>query len=427
MSRRPIAVAFVMVPQARPQPPAPGIIPRLSSSPLPEKGRATHRLVPLLRSMAGEEGSFELGPLALPDGPAYLFVYRAGAVNHVERLDPDALGEERRIELDAGVSIAGRVVSPSGEPSAGVLIHVGELWSNDTENVVGRVRSGPNGEFRFTGLDSATPGVIAGTDRQDGEPEVRRESYFVAVFPPDVLLAVDGQPTSESPIWNARVVTPGDDELELTAAARSQGLSLDVRLLDARGRPIRDWTRAIVHDGAGGWSPGQLGSAPGEHDFFADHRLSVPSQDDPADSPASRFVLVLPGDFRWAEVALDDARPDAVIDVFARAAWRCRFDPVDGGGGRAARGGAPSGWAFRCGRPTAAGSSSSARRTPRGGWRWTRCRPGGTASRFARALRATTRTRKRAVPKLQLDARGWRDVGAFWLVPGEECQVILDR
>ena len=266
------AVVFIVVPRETDETPPEGVIAHVVTSKLPERGRAKRRLVPFLRTVPDEDGWFQVGPTAETIGAGYLFVYHPHYVNYLERVGDVAATPPMTIRLEEGEKIAGRVVSPAGEPMSGVLIHVGELWSNDAGGVVGRVRSGGDGRFEFRGLPTRLEESLSGHQDGAGGP-VRRQALFLAVFPPDVFLSMDGLAIGESEIWNGFTNEPGETEIELVAASAAHGVRLDVQLRDPDGLPVRTWTPALVIDTEGGLHTGSLGANAHGQDFFTDHTL----------------------------------------------------------------------------------------------------------------------------------------------------------
>ena len=210
-------------------------------------GRSQFRLVPYLRAAPTDEGSgaFELGPIASTDEPAYLFIHHPHYVNHIERLSDFHFERSTTITLRRGTEVAGRLTTPAGVGIAGALLHFGELWTNGCEGVVGRTRTGADGTFRFVGL----PRTIAETLR--GETHEQRQAFFVAAFSPDVLLEANETLVEESPIWNAFAVTPGDTSLRLIGATQGHGASVNLRLRDTVGKPVRTWAEALILDADG--------------------------------------------------------------------------------------------------------------------------------------------------------------------------------
>ncbi|MCA8962782.1 MAG: hypothetical protein KDC38_19800, partial [Planctomycetes bacterium] len=150
-------------------------------------------------------------------------------------------------ELDPGERIAGVVHDPNGNPLEGVLLHFGELYSHDTESVLGRVRTDAEGRFEFGGVPRRVREALRGVFHDDGTA-VLREQIFVTAFPPDEILAARGEPIWRSPVAKSVVVRPGDADLEIIAANNSFAIDIPLRFVDRDGAPIRAWTPATIID-----------------------------------------------------------------------------------------------------------------------------------------------------------------------------------
>jgi len=209
--------AFLMAPVGVAPKDGDRVVSSLEHVPVPKKGRASYRLQPIVRVPLDADGRFQLGPIerrAEEGSPRYVWIYHTEFVNHLQLVTETTDRAPWTIELRRGVEISGRLVRPDGAPVAGALLHLGEVWSNDTESIVGRSRTSADGSFRFIGVPDDIGARLEG-QALDRSPSITRSRVFVAAFPPDELVRLDDLPVEESGVWRGFEVEPGSSDLEL--------------------------------------------------------------------------------------------------------------------------------------------------------------------------------------------------------------------
>lgn len=233
---QPISGAFVFVATLR-EPAAPQTDGAVSNLRRPAESqrnnrtdmrRSRYQLTPFARTRSDQNGDFEVGPRPDTDA-AFLLVVSPHHVNHVALLDGDDLGT---ISMAAGRMVSGQVFSTTGEPVAGALLHLGELWSNDMESMLGRVRTNEQGHFTFRGVPTTTG--PAGS-----RPNAPYRSHvFVTAFAPEEIVVMNDQLTADSPIVRSGIVADDVDELELTVGTPQES-SVHFDLVDESDLPVR--------------------------------------------------------------------------------------------------------------------------------------------------------------------------------------------
>ncbi|MGE3163535.1 MAG: sigma-70 family RNA polymerase sigma factor [Planctomycetota bacterium] len=272
-----------------------GEISALSRARARPNSRSRTRLMPLQRSPISESGQFEVGPVTSAN-ERYLFIHHPHYVNQIH-LVGSSNASPRLFTLDPGARAGGRVFDPLGTPMEGVVLHLGELWSNGMESVLGRTRTDADGRFEFVGVPAVIDQELTGDRDEAGRP-VRRTAVFLCAFAPDQLLALHGLPVRETSIPGAFPITPGDMDLQLVASHRDLALTLDVDLVDRGGRLIRTWTPTLIVEAGGKVWRGTIGQNLDTYLLYTDHQVQV------SDLEGAR-VLFMPLGHRWQRVTLD--------------------------------------------------------------------------------------------------------------------------
>jgi hypothetical protein len=291
------ALAFLMTSEDAPGN-STGLVSNLNTAGIPKRGRGRYRLRPLTRARVDEEGFFSLGPVAKSHAP-YLFILHERLTNSLSRVRH--LDTFQEITLSHGKPLKGRLMSPSGEPLAGALLHVGEVWSNGVEGIVGRTRTAKDGSFELVGLpgnEGGSPEFLQGTD--DEAPEVFRSLLFLTAFAPDELLSLNGLPVEESGVpggFALEDALESRSEIRLIGAKRGAGVALNLRLLDLEGLPVRAWTRAMVFGGEQ-IVHGVMGRNLRSPRFYSDGTLETRPDE-------WRTALLLPQGYRWQQTDID--------------------------------------------------------------------------------------------------------------------------
>lgn len=323
--------AFVLAPEGAGDEGPDGLASQVRAAGLPPARRATRRLVTRVRAPIDDAGRFVLGPIGHSGKEEYLFVFHPNHGRHLEHLEVLEPGAPFAVRLEGGTKVTGVLTSPDGAPLAGVLLHFGEVWSNDIECVIGRTRTGADGSFAFHGLPDGVGQPLPGAWGRDGEAVVRA-SVFVAAFAPDVIVeraGTDGAAAEE--------VFPGafevsdalrrEEPIRLIGAARERLASLAVCLRDGDGFPVRAWTRAAVLDTKGVVHAGVVGRNLHGARFFSDHTLAV-------ERLGGADLVFLPEGYRWSALGGLDLREGGAIDVMlapiAASPWRLRLMRIDG-------------------------------------------------------------------------------------------------
>lgn len=309
------AVVFVTTPQSSPQPRRGGSIPSFQTDLRNSRyHRARTRLVPLRRTRPDADGWFGIDYVIDANETCYLLIHHPHLVNRVLAIAP---GETQQtlptIQLDRGEPTCGRVVSPDGTPLPGVVLHLGEKWSNDMESVLGRARTDANGEFCFDGVPRVTHESLTGSS---AEAPIHRSEIFVTAFAPDLLLAGNGETLAESTIPDSFVLTPGV-HLELIATDRGQLVDLDMEIDDIDGAPLTAWIPALWIAGSE-YCHGVVGPRAGRHVFVGERGVWTGAAategaepNGPGDTRGGDLLL-MPPHARWTQVSLRDDRPRSV-------------------------------------------------------------------------------------------------------------------
>ncbi len=250
--------------------------------------RAAFRLKPYARGEVDADGSFSVGPVALDD-ELFVLVHHPRWVNRV--IAVDATAPPLDITLSAGTPIHGIVRSPNGNPMAGVLLHVGERFSNDTESVLGRVRTDEHGAFTFSSSPSHAHDQIPGCFHSDGT-QVTRETLFMTAFHPDSLLAKNGMPVWESSVYQSATFSPGESSIELIAASAPHSVELHMSMQSESGESLRAWTPTVWIDRQGTVHRGTLGFGQSVIRFHTDHTIGLEGR-------TRGTLAVFPLHYRW--------------------------------------------------------------------------------------------------------------------------------
>ncbi len=286
--------------------------------PVPKKGRSQYRLKTIDRAKIAEDGWFQLKPQPDRDEPRYLWVYHPQFVNHLELL-PTSLGRgELAIVLDPGTEISGILRGPTGEPMAGALLHLGEIWSHDVESILGRTKTQADGSFKWVGVPRRVKENLLERSWGHGNSTAsvgknERSAIFLAAFAPDELISLDGRALNKSEIWKGFSVTPGQSDLNLVAANKDHGLSLDIRLQTSDGLPVNTLCPAILIDPDGKTHRGQIGKPLGEEirvgqRFYTDHPLK-------SFSLGESQLFLMPEGYRWDFYSLEDLKGREFIEL----------------------------------------------------------------------------------------------------------------
>ena len=302
-----------------------GTISGLNTAGLPRQERRSRRLLPLGRTRVQADGTFAVGPVGVPEGGAYLFVHDARWENALQRIDD--FDEPRDIQLRQGATLRGRLVSPLGEPIAGATLHVGEVWSNEVEGIVTRVRTAADGAFTLVGL----PVTVEERLQVDNgkEEEVYRSIVFLTAFAPDELFSLGDLSVEDSRVpggFTLAAAIETLDPLELVGAKRGAGVAVELRLEDLDGFPVRTWTRVVAFGADGQASAGALGRHLREPRFFPASSVDLPEPD------WSR-VFIAPDEYRWQELDLSgegDSPVTIQLESVVPATVRFRLARPDG-------------------------------------------------------------------------------------------------
>jgi hypothetical protein len=302
-----------------------------------QEGTGTRRLVTRARAAIDALGNFTLDAVAPGEAEAYLFVLHPAHGRHLERLEALPAGAGLEIHLPRGAHLAGTATLPDGAPLAGALLHFGEVWSNGVECVIGRARAAADGSFAFAGLPEGIGQPLPGAWDEDGR-EVVRAGVFVQAFAPHVLLGVavqggaggDGavEALEERPgAFDLSAALAAGGAVRITGASRERLASLDVRLRDPAGLPVRAWTRAVVLAADGAVHAGVLCRNVRQPRFFADEALAVERLE-------GVDLVLLPEGHRWLDLPGLDLRESAVLDAALEPAtdppWRLHVRRADG-------------------------------------------------------------------------------------------------
>lgn len=264
--------------------------------------RARAQLMPLRRAVVDSEGRFELGPVTQADS-RYLFIYHPRFVNQVHSFRSVLERSSLVFELEVGTQVAGQVVSPLGAPLEGMVLHLGQIWSNSVESVMGRVRTDSEGRFSFVGVPTRAREWMAGVFDPEGGPVVR-EALCLCAFPPDELLMLDGESIQHSEIPGAFAVTGGSDQLRVVASHQDQGVTLNVELRAAPGVPVHTWTPTAIVDSNARIHRGVLGQNTKSYRLYTDHTLRL-------EDMTRGVLLVMPRGYCWNSVALENLRSNS--------------------------------------------------------------------------------------------------------------------
>ncbi|MEM7166561.1 MAG: sigma-70 family RNA polymerase sigma factor [Planctomycetota bacterium] len=288
------AVVFLTTPQSSAQSPRGNNIPSLRSEIVGSRyQRARTRLVPLRRTRPDEAGWFGIDYVAGSDETSYLLVHHPQLVNRVIQIDPEQ--PLAPITLEVGSEVCGRVVAADGSPLAGVVLHLGEKWSNDMESVLGRARTDENGEFCFGGV----PQWAAQPLSSNGTTDIYRSEIFVTAFAPDLLLSGNGVAIADSTVPDSFVVTPRHgkyEELELVATDRGQVLDLGLAIADSEGTPITTWVPAIIMTDTE-FCHGVVGPRGQGYVFAGERTLAL-------EHATTLDLVLMPPGSQWLQVAL---------------------------------------------------------------------------------------------------------------------------
>ncbi len=292
---------FLVRPESPDPPTASGAVARVNTPRPPASCTKSRRLMPRVRTPIRDDGSFELGPIARSDGDgAYLFVFHPRFQDHLEVWDPSEPWRPRDIRLAAGVELEGRAVTPAGAPCAGLQLHLGEIYSDGTENVVGRARAGGDGRFRFTGVPSVVREELSGS----ADDPVIRERLVLEAFAPDRLLSLDGVSIETSEIPGGFSIDPARRQvLELVAAAQAASRAFPLRLVDERANPEVRWIPAVLLGERAEIRSGLAATIAGETLVYGDSPIAADTM------PA--WLLLLPPDGEWIAVDLGRTREPA--------------------------------------------------------------------------------------------------------------------
>ena len=300
------AVVFVMTPKCAASR-EDGQVSGLRTPALPGKGRARLQLAPLARAATTQDGSFAVGPISKDADQIYLVVYHPRLRDNLERITAQDAAHFREVRLEEGASLSGRVITPSGRPLVGVLLHLGEIWSNDMESMVGRTRTGPDGSFQLEGLPESVIESLPG-DRDPTGGAARRTALFITAFAPDWLIerrpGLDGDPPDEKSL----LVEPGESGLEIVASNTSSCVAIDLRMRDELGRAVRGWAPALLRDTSGGVRNGSIGGRGESNRFFADSTLEI------GDGRGCEIFLMPPA-FAWRRVAVPQVSEGTTVEV----------------------------------------------------------------------------------------------------------------
>ncbi|MGE3164079.1 MAG: sigma-70 family RNA polymerase sigma factor [Planctomycetota bacterium] len=205
--------------------------------------RAPNRLQSLLHCDLAADGSFEL--CAYEGVPVFLLVHGRDCQGEVVDLGGAGDRHDLDLTLEPGGRVFGRALRPDGRPAEQVLLHIGELWSDGTESIVGRVRTDADGHFELAGLPAI--GGSAWVQRAGGPAPATRTALFVSCFPPHLLAAAGDRSIEDSPLRNAFVLDdPPLEPLVLTALDSSALRPVQVRPVDSAQRSVRTWIECTL-------------------------------------------------------------------------------------------------------------------------------------------------------------------------------------
>ena len=288
---------FAVTPQSRKK----RDVASVSNAALPRNGRARRQFTPVAKARV-VDGRYELGPLARSLDEPSLFVHHKTSVSTVCPLDLTE-AEQEPLVLERGISVRGRVVTTSGEPRAGVLLHFGAIWSNDSESVLGRARSGSDGRFQISGLPLAERPATAGV-----VDTLHRTSVFVTSFAPDRIRRVAGPAETLFELSpNAFEIPSGTAELVVTVDTDSRVADVEFRLRDRDGTLRRVPTR-VVYFATGGRIYGANLGPRREGSLFVDQAIRF--------EDAGPFqLLFMPEGLRWQALSVSSVRNSDIVDV----------------------------------------------------------------------------------------------------------------
>ncbi len=299
---QPVDSGFVFVMEAHsknPKPKSETYISNLNTRGVGKSPRAQARLKPLKRVKISKDGSFNFKAIPPTEKTLYLFVFHPKFVNKLYKLDELSSDKTYSIQLERGAKLAGTLNTPSGQPIAGCRLHVGDVWSNSVEGIIGSTVTQKDGSFTIYGIphrEKQALSFISDQSPSEKETDVYRSYLFITSFSPDELYSSNGQLLEESNIPNGFKINAQEGEfesLQLIGFKKSQRIDLQVRLEDSLNRPIRTWTPSLILDQNHQLHSGLLGKSTQSAKFFSDTSLTIDSKN------LSGSILLRPKGYKW--------------------------------------------------------------------------------------------------------------------------------
>lgn len=206
----------------------------------------------LARGTVQEDGSFNLGPVAL--GEYVVAVSHPEFATQEVPIDGSSTGlRQITARLETGTEVSGRAIDADGTPIPGVRVQLGsvcgdELWGPEVTTDV-------DGRFRFRGVPRS-PLPVRATLRDPRWTAVetaagthRERGLLLQVHRPDNLLSKNGQPIIQYGPFGSRntcTVEPSEQDIELVLEDRTSAARWNVELVDESGAGVRTVTNLLV-------------------------------------------------------------------------------------------------------------------------------------------------------------------------------------
>ncbi len=200
------------------------------------RGRSRFQLMTRHRARIGRDGRYHTRPF-IPEGDEQVLFYHPRFANHLVALSGQTVLD---YQFEAGATISGRVLGLDGEPRSGVLLHLGEIDSDDAESVVGRTRTDERGEFCFVGVPTGA------RRRKVSGRWIERRRFVVAPFAPYRIVSTEQGRAAGSA---ALTVQAGDRDLILEVDERRESEEFTVTLTTGRGERLNLWTPYLIASG----------------------------------------------------------------------------------------------------------------------------------------------------------------------------------